>query len=273
MTTPELSPERCRQALQVHAERLAEHARAAGKDAPVPTCEGWTVTNLVEHVGQTLHWVSDIIERRVADPSELSMEMAELPADPEAWPAWLTDAGARAAAACSDDALVADVWNAAGDDRTGAQFWLHSMLNETVVHGFDGAAAADAGADYRFDADVAGALITNHLAMLTSPTWAAQRPESAAAMRGNGETLHWHATDGDAGADGGEWHVERHPDGVRWEPSHGPADVTVEGPAGALLLVLTRRIPLTGGPADPVTVTGDAELLGHWLASTAHVAD
>lgn len=270
--TTELSPERCRQALQVHTARLAEDARAASPTAPVPTCDGWTMTDLVEHVGQTFHWVSEIIERRVADPSELPMEMAELPADPGAWPAWLTDAGARAVAACTDEALEATVWNAAGDERTGAQFWLHSMTNEAVVHGFDGAAAAGTGGDYEVDAAVAAGLITNHLAMLTSPTWAAQRPESAAAMRGASETLHWHATDDPGRGDAGEWHIERHPDGVRWEPRHGNADVTVSGPAGSLLLVLTRRLPLTGGAADPVTIDGDADLLRHWLQSTAHVA-
>ena len=107
--------------------------------------------------------------------------MADLPAEPEAWPAWLSDAAARAAAACSDAALEAAVFNAAGDNRTGAEFWLHGLLNEAVIHGFDAAAAA--GHDYDVDADIAADLITNHLSMLTSPTWAARRPESAAAMR------------------------------------------------------------------------------------------
>lgn len=267
----ELSAERCRQALRDHTEQLAECARAAGSDASVPTCPNWTVTSLVEHVGQTLHWVSEIIERRIVDPSELPTEMAELPAEPQAWPAWLSEAAARAAAACSDAALEAPVFNPAGDNRTGAQFWLHSLLNEAVIHGFDAAAAA--GRDYDLDADVAADLITNHLAMLTSPTWAAQRPDSAAAMRGTSETLHWHATDEPSLGDSGEWHIERHPDGVRWQPGHDTADVTVNGQAKSLLLVLTRRLPLTGGHADHVTIDGDVDLARHWIQHTAHVSD
>jgi uncharacterized protein (TIGR03083 family) len=269
--SPELSAERCRQAIQDHTRRLAESARAAGSDAPVPTCPGWTVASLVEHVGQTLHWASEIIERRITDPTELPTEVAELPADPQAWPAWLSGSAARAAAACSDEALEAPVFNAAGDNRTGAQFWLHSMLNESVVHGFDGAAAA--GHDYDIDADIAAGLVTNHLSMLTSPTWAAQRPDSATAVRGTGETLHWHATDEPSLGDSGEWHIERHPDGARWQPRHGEADVTVRGPAKSLLLVLTRRLPLTGEQAGPVTIDGDVDLARHWLQHTAHVAD
>jgi len=268
--SPELSAERCRQALQDHTQRLAECARAAGDDASVPTCPDWTVTSLVAHVGQTQHWVSEIIERRITDPAKLPTEMAELPTEPQAWPAWLSDSAARAAAACSDAALEAPVFNAAGDNRTGAQFWLHSLLNEAVIHGFDAAAAA--GRDYDLDADVAAGLITNHLTMLTSPTWAAQRPDSAAAMRGTSETLHWHATDQPSLGDAGEWHIERHPDGARWQPHHGTADVTVHGPAKSLLLVMTRRLPLTGEHADHVTVDGDVDLARHWLRHTAHVA-
>jgi hypothetical protein len=65
------------------------------------------------------------------------------------------------------------VFNAAGDNRTGAQFWLHSLLNEAAIHGFDAAAAAGHHDDLDYDLDAGP--ITNHLAMLTSPTWAAQR--------------------------------------------------------------------------------------------------
>lgn len=260
--SPELSAERCRQALQDHTRQLADDALAAGAAAPVPTCPGWTVTNLVEHVGQTLNWVAEIVERRVTDPAELPTEVAELPAEPQDWPAWLTGAAARAAEACSGEALEAPVFNAAADERTGAWFWLHSLLNEAVVHGYDAAAAA--GHAYVVDADVAAGLITNHLTMLTAPTWTARRPESATALRGAGEILRWHATDNT-----GDWHVERHPDGARRQPADGAADVTVEGPARSLLLVLTRRVPLTG---DHVTIDGDAELARRWVEHTAHLA-
>ena len=119
------------------------------------------------------------------------------------------------------------------------------MLNEAVVHGFDGAIAADRPAEV--DGDVAAALISNHFAMLTSPTWEMQRPESAHAIRGTGQTLQWQATDT---ADGeGAWLVERRPDGATWQPGTRQADVTVTGPAGSLLQVLTRRLPLSAAAA------------------------
>jgi uncharacterized protein (TIGR03083 family) len=184
------------------------------------------------------------------------------------WLDWLSESAQRVADACTDDALTATVFNAAGDERSGAQFWMASMLNEAVIHGFDAAIAADRSVDV--DPDIAAALISNHLAMLTSPTWEMQRPESASALRGTGQTLQWLATDIADGA--GAWFVERRPDGATWESGTRPADVTVTGPAQSLLLVLTRRLPLADRDATGISVDGDVDLAQHWLDNTAHVS-
>jgi uncharacterized protein (TIGR03083 family) len=265
----ELNAERARQAIIEHTRRLAEAAAAAGPDDVVPTTPEWTVTDLVEHVGQTQHWVAEIIERRIIDPTQLPTEMATPPTDPGGWQAWLSESAQRVADACSDDALEAPVFNAAGDERTGAQFWMTSMVNEAVVHGFDAAIAAGRPTDV--DADVAAALISNHLAMLTSPTWEMRRSESAHAVRGTGQVLQWRATD--TTDDSGAWSVERRPDGATWQPGTRQADVTVTGPARSLLLTLTRRVPLTDRDASGISVDGDADLVRHWIDNTAHVAD
>ncbi|HEV7977216.1 maleylpyruvate isomerase family mycothiol-dependent enzyme [Amycolatopsis sp.] len=265
----ELNAETARRAIVEHTRRLAESAAAAGPDAAVPTAPKWTVTDLVAHVGQTLNWVAEIIERRITDPTQLPREMAVLPADPREWQAWLSESAQRVASAFSDDALEAPVFNAAGDDRSGARFWMSSMLNEAVVHGFDAAGAADRPADV--DAGIAAALITNHLAMVTSPTWKMQRPESAHAIRGTGQTLQWRATDTAEGA--GAWFVERRPDGATWQPGTRQAEVTVTGPARSLLLILTRRLPLSDRETTDIRVDGDTGLAQHWLDNTAHASD
>ena len=228
------------------------------------------MTDLAKHLGETQNWVSEIIERRVADPTELPTEMAAMPSEPADWPAWLRAGGARAAEAFSDEALEAPVFNAAADDRTGGEFWLSSLLNESVIHGADAAYAA--GRDIDVDADIAADLITNHLAMLTSPTWAALRPDSASALRGAGETLHWRATDEPGLGEAGEWYIERGPDGASWQARSGEADVSVNGPAKSLLLILTRRRLLTD-ESEQVTVDGDLDLVRHWIENSAHVAD
>jgi uncharacterized protein (TIGR03083 family) len=267
--TMSLNEERARRAIVEHSRRLAESAAAAGPDAAVPTTPKWSVTDLVEHLGQVQHWTAEIIERRVTDPAQLPTEFAVPPPDPRQWQAWLSESAQRVVNAFSDDAFDVPVFNAAGDERLGTRFWLINVLNETVVHGVDAAHAADRPAPV--DADIAAALISHHLAMLTSPTWEMQRPESAHAIRGTGQTLQWLATDAVDGADA--WIVERRPDGATWQPGRAQADVTVAGPARSLLLTLTRRMPLADGEAADLDVDGDAGLLQHWLDNTAHVAD
>src|SRR3954449_756717 len=91
----ELNAEHARRAIVEHTRRLAESAAAAGPDAAVPTTPQWTTTELVEHVGQTQHWVAEIIERRITDPTQLPAEMAVLPTDPREWQAWLVGAPPR----------------------------------------------------------------------------------------------------------------------------------------------------------------------------------
>jgi uncharacterized protein (TIGR03083 family) len=270
---PELSAKRCREAMLDHSKLFAESVSTTDSHAVVPTCPDWTVRDLVEHVGQTQYWVSQILEDRIIDPAQLPTQYVELPADSHEWRAWLSEAASRATAACSDAAMEAQVFNAAGDDRTGGQFWLLSLLNEIVVHGYDAAVAAGTHRDYAIDADVAAELVSNHLAMLTSPTWAARRSDSAAALRGNGETLLWQATDEPGLATSSEWLIERRPDGATWQHRHDEADVRVHGPARSLLLLLTRRLSLTEAAAEQVGVVGEADLARHWIEHTAHVAD
>ena len=88
----------------------------------------------------------------------------------------------------------------------------------------------------------------------------AQAPD----LRGDGQSLHFHATD--PGLSGtGEWLVTRTPSGVTVARGHGKADVAVRGPAASLLLILTRRLP----PSDPaIEILGEQELLTHWLQHT-----
>jgi hypothetical protein len=83
-------------------------------------------------------------------------------------------------------------------------------------------------------------------------------------LRGDGQTLHFHATDpGLPGA--GEWLITRTSSGIIVRHGHGKADVAVRGPSADLLLVLTRRLP----PSNPgVEILGQQALLTHWLKHT-----
>ncbi|WP_372667573.1 maleylpyruvate isomerase N-terminal domain-containing protein [Amycolatopsis kentuckyensis] len=78
----ELSTDQARRAIIDHTRQLAEAAIAAGPGAAVPTAPAWTVSDLVAHIGQTQHWVAEIIERRITDPTQLPTELPECPPDP-----------------------------------------------------------------------------------------------------------------------------------------------------------------------------------------------
>lgn len=263
----ELNPAHARRAIIEHTRYLADSAASAGPEAAVPTTPKWSIIDLVEHVGQTQHWTAEIIERRVTDPAQLPTEVPVIPTDPHQWGTWLSESAHRAAHACSDATLDAPVLNAAGDDRTGMQFWMGNLVNEAVIHGFDAAGAAGRPVD--IDADLAAALVSHHLAMLTSPTWQMQVPESATAIRGTGQTLQWVATD-TSPSHTGAWFIQRLPDAATWQAGTGQADVTVTGPARSLVLAMTRRLPLT----DPdLSIDGDTDLAQHWLDHTAHIAE
>lgn len=265
MTEP--TTETIRQAILEHTRRLAESAVAAEPGTVVPTTPEWTVADLVEHLGRTQNWVAEIVEGRVNDWAKLPEDAAVPPGDPGEWRTWLAESSQRLVGALSDDALEAPLLNAAADDRSGGRFWLDSSLNEAVIHGFDANNAAGRPTD--IDPGIAAALIDNHLAMLTSSTWEQQRAESAHAIRGTGQTIQLVATDA---GDDAAWLVERLPDGATWRPGRHPADVTVTGPAAALLLTLTRRLALADPETTGISVDGETGLVEHWLDSTAHVS-
>ena len=63
----------------IEAEGAATlRAGEAGLDAPVPTCEGWTVHDVIGHLGRVHRSVSEILERR-----SLVIPPVEIPRAPE----------------------------------------------------------------------------------------------------------------------------------------------------------------------------------------------
>src|SRR3954468_23008751 len=100
-----LSAERARRGIVEYTGRLAAAAVAAGDGVIVPTTPEWTVGDLVAHLGQTQHWVAEIVERRITDPTQLPAELVAPPAGPGEWEAWLGESARRVADACTDEAL------------------------------------------------------------------------------------------------------------------------------------------------------------------------
>ncbi|MET0448910.1 MAG: maleylpyruvate isomerase family mycothiol-dependent enzyme [Aeromicrobium sp.] len=113
--------------------RFAELVRQGSGQEPVPSCGGWVMRDLVEHVGTVHRWAASIV---------LSGHRAEPPAplvtEPLAdWYAG-TAAALLAALRAVDPAEV--VPNFTQVDETAA-FWPRRQLLETTVHAVDAAQA------------------------------------------------------------------------------------------------------------------------------------
>ncbi|MGH3828019.1 MAG: maleylpyruvate isomerase family mycothiol-dependent enzyme [Pseudonocardiaceae bacterium] len=255
-----LSHDRYLDALSAQSALFAEALPGADPQLPVPTCPGWTLHRLTEHLGQAHRWATAIVTRRATaplDPSTLGQDGA--PEDPGGLGAWLREGAAALADAMRAAGPQTSVWSFADDHSVG--FWARRQAHETAVHRADAELAL--GREFALDADLAADAISEWLSLLCLPQAVERRPELTA-LRGEGQTLHLHATDPGLG-ESGEWTVRRTPSGPVWEPGHAQGDVAVRGAAVDLLLVLMRRVPLAEAP---ITVLGDAGVLEHWLEHT-----
>lgn len=261
-------------AIRDDTARLAEIV-TGGPDAeragwlahPVPACPDWTFKQLATHVGRGHRWAAEIVATRSAEPIPTrEVPDGRFPADPGLQAEWVNGGASRVIDAVRA-AGTEPVWTLTGIGP--ANWWARRRAHEVAVHLADARLAVGediaggAGTSY-VSADLAADAVDEWLGLIaagTHGTTDAVRSRSAAA-RGDGQTLHFHATDD--GLDGaGEWLVRRGPSGITVEPGHAKAGVAVRGPAATLLFVLLRRLP-----PEHVEILGDRALLQHWLDST-----
>jgi len=61
-------------ALQAAGHRLVEVAATTAPDTPVPTCPGWTVRDLVRHLGGIHAWATIFVAERRVEPIAQDLE-------------------------------------------------------------------------------------------------------------------------------------------------------------------------------------------------------
>lgn len=229
-------------AIEENARQLADAARQAGLGAPVPTCPGWDVADLVHHLGGVHQWVAHIIGTR----AQSNPDFHGTPPGPAGPLSWFEEGAADLVALLRGVGEADLVWTFRG--VAPADFWHRRMAHETVVHRADAEAAAGRATEVA-PPGLAVDGIDEYLGMLRS------RPRfSPGAFDGIEASYHFHATDTE-----GEWMLTFAGGQLAVERAHGKADVAVRGPAGRLeLLMYNRR------GADGLDVLGDAALLGTW---------
>jgi uncharacterized protein (TIGR03083 family) len=219
--------------------------RAGSTDlaALVPTCPGWTVADVITHVGGVHRWAGSIVRSGARPGTPFPVPDERTGADLLAWGA---DGAAEVVAALEAADPDADVWTF-GLPRT-VRFWLRRQAHETTLHAWDAGNAV--GHAVPIDVEVAADGLDEFLDFV--PRGLQREPGSW-----TGETIHIHRTDGP-----GEWLLTLGPEGAATvERIHGKGEVAVRGGAVDLLLWATNR-----AVSDRLEVLGDASLLARWAA-------
>lgn len=242
-------------ALTEQNRMLGELLQGADWSVPVSTCPGWTLLQLLRHVGRGDRWAAQIIADR-ADAS-LDPRLVRDGRPPDDAPGairWLSQSPLTLLAAVDAIGPGAEVSTFVGP--RAAVWWIRRRLHEATVHRADAAIAL--GAPYELSAELAADGISEWLDRLADQQALGQPPSLPA-----GASLALRATDQDLTES--TWTVLGGPKGVRWTSQPGNADLTLSGPATDLLLALLRRRPVeeTG-----ISVQGDSELWRSWLALT-----
>ncbi len=232
-------------ALLEHNALLADAVLGADPDLPVAACPGWTVADLLTHVGRGDRWAAEVV--RTGAPLEFRAVPDGRPgADPRAWLA----AGPRLLL----DAVAADpgkpVWTFLG--TRPAVWWVRRRLHESTVHLADAVLAA--GGAPALAADVAADGVDDLLELVTT------RPDGGPPLD-DGASLHLHATDHPAG----EWTASAAGGTASWEHGHAKGTTAVRATASDLLLALHRRLPADDGRLQ---VFGDDAVWRGWLERT-----
>ena len=257
---------------EIRAFEAAIRRAAEAEEAPVvPSCPGWTVSDLILHLGMVHRMVGHVIgERLSAPPDSADRSSFDLPADRLGWPvlvpgpvpgsrsvpgpvpASLIDwfvAGARTLGELFQESDPdTAVWTWSVEQTVGFWLWVQSI--EAAVHRWDAENAV--GAALPIEADIAVGAIGGNFTVL-APVRRAWRQ----APSGADERYRFSQTDGP-----GRWTVHFQGAEIRltddtgsWDAGScdtGSCDAEVSGTASDLMLYLWRRIP-----ADRLQVQGD----------------
>ena len=120
---------------------LRDNAARAGLAAPVPTCPGWTVRDLVAHQGMVHRWAAGCVRGVVADGEACATIEREGLASPDPL-TWLDEGARDLLSALAFAPTDLDVWFFLPDAPGPRQGWARRQCHETTIHAVDAMAAA-----------------------------------------------------------------------------------------------------------------------------------
>jgi len=219
------------------------HESADELEAPVPTCPGWRLSDLLEHLGGVFAFWRAQLEAASPD-TQAEPASRGVPAGSDLVD-WFENASVKLQIALHERDPAEPCWNWSGSDLT-ARWVCRRMALESAVH--------------RYDAELAAGsptVIARDLAVDGIDEWlgvhlATDVPEAPEASLGGVLCL---ACADDVAA----WTVEVAGGRLRWREGRGPADAVLVGSASDLYLFSWSRRPL-----DVLDLTGNREVAAAW---------
>jgi len=203
-------------------------AASSRLDQRVPSCPGWTMADLVAHVGNFYAMWDEVATTPDFDP-----EASERP--PRVGDDELIDWFSAIERSCTDALrevgdLDAPLWNWSGRDQTLG--WIaRRMAEEVAIHAWD--AAGTVGQPAPVPAPVAIEGVDEFFDVFA--------PLFAPSLELPATTVHLHATDDLDDEGSGEWLIRAAPGSVECEHGHAKGDVAVRAPASDLFLMCWGR--------------------------------
>lgn len=217
--------------------------------ATVPSCPGWTLRDLVEHLGGVHRWAREAVATGAAPERARSTDPLDEPPPeaPDALARWFGDGAIALANALDAAGPDAPTWTPFPIDAPTVAVWIRRQGQETMLHRWDAELAVTV--PRVLDPMLASDGIDEYLSVVL-PRLVQRDGRELPAGR-----VHLHCTDV-----AGEWTVEVSGDRLVVDRAHAKGDAAVRGSAEHLLLALWGR-PV---PEGSVEVLGDESVGRAW---------
>ena len=210
-------------------ERLTRVASSHNLSLLVAACPGWSLGDLLWHVGEVHHFWTEIVAGELQDPDQVVR--AVRPDDADLLP-WFHRVAGRLIIVLMESNPKTIVWT--WSDQHDVAFVYRRMAQETTVHRWDFENTVGNPTDIEIDL----------------------------ATDGIGEFVEFMVPDGPPLTD--RIAIQATDSEVYWKLGPGrDADATIAGPASDLLLALWRRLPL-----EVLTITGDHQSADRFMNRT-----
>lgn len=234
--------------IMTDGQQLIDAVERTGLDAPVTSCDGWTMGDLAWHVAEVWNFWSHIVSEPVTDVDGIKNYPQLIRPNDDLLLTFVATARIAIHNTLINTPPDTAVWTWTGQNHDA--LWVRRrMAHETAVHRWD--AERTVGDPYRIPIAMAADGIDEFLQYFS---WRSREN----ALPG---TVHIHCTDTDrnvaTGSDdisavSGEWMIhELDGSGIRFDRAHEKGDAAIRGRANDVLLWLWGR------DAGPVEILGD----------------